>query len=589
MVAHTEQILPMWVLFVISLILTLYAISKLKGIESRIEKIEQGQFFSSVKASPLAHESLQSPENREVTAPPPTPGEFMSDQKSGLEKLFAWYAHEWPLKTGALFILLGFIWLVTYAFLNNWIGPVGRITFGLLMGALILAGGERRLRSVKSQGITLVWLGAAVMTISIYAAQFSFSTPMFPSFVALTLIFITMILTTFVSLKHQTLSLSVASLIIGGLAPILMGSETGSITSLYSYLLVVCVGILWVARYSKWNILTFLSFIIVTIYSIGYFGSSKYILSSHTPTDILTLKFFAIMFISLFFFSNLYTIISTRKVTIVEIITAGAVGLFTLGWINGLVSEEFKSIVTMVAALFYSVGTYLVFTKTNIKQALYVYTGVSLTLLAVATSFEFDGPTLAIAFSIQALVVSITMMSILGPTNGKVSLFYFILPLLFSIDALASSDWEMGIIHDAFFSLTVFTGSILTAGLYFYYNQKMKEKSTHDIAVLFIIVGGIYALMWIWKVFFALFAGDFLAPMLTLFTYTIIGLTAYITGEIQKRNILHKFGLGVLIFVVGRLLIVEIWNMELTGRIVTFFAIGLLFIGSVLLRKAKTT
>jgi len=95
--------------------------------------------------------------------------------------------------------------------------------------------------------------------------------------------------------------------------------------------------------------------------------------------------------------------------------------------------------------------------------------------------------------------------------------------------------------------------------------------------------------MWIWKVFFALFMEDFLAPMLTLFIYTIIGMTAYIMGEIQKRTILNRFGLSVLIFVVGRLLIVEIWNMELTGRIVTFFAIGLLFIGSVLLRKAKTS
>jgi hypothetical protein len=153
---------------------------------------------------------------------------------------------------------------------------------------------------------------------------------------------------------------------------------------------------------------------------------------------------------------------------------------------------------------------------------------------------------------------------------------------------LTSSDWQTGILHDAFFALTVFTASILTAGMYFYYNQKMKDKRTHDIAVIFVIVGGVYALMWIWKVFFALFIGDFLAPMFTLFVYSIVGMAAYITGEIQKRTILHRFGLGVLIFVVGRLLMVEIWNMELTGRIITFFVIGLLFIGSVLLRKAKT-
>lgn len=579
----------MWILFVFSLILSLYAISKLKGIESRLQKLEKQEYLDTVKNVTPQQELSRSHEIHAVTDAPPPPPEFVPEQPSGFEKLFAWYAHEWPLKTGAFFILLGFVWLVTYAFLNNWVGPVGRITFGIIMGALILASGERRLRIVKSQGVTLVWLGAAVMTISMYAAQFAFKNPMFPSTLALALIFVTVVLTTLISLKHHSLSLSVAGLIIGGLAPILIGSETKSIMGLYSYLLVVCVGTLWVARYSKWSILTFLSFVLVTIYSLEYFGSSRYLLSTLTPTDILTLKFFAVMFISLFFFANLSTIISTKKVTMVEIVTAGAVGLFTLGWINGLVAEEYKSLVTMVAAIFYSLGTYLVFTKTELKHAIYVYTGVALTLLAVGTSFEFDGPTLMIAFSIQALVLSITMMNILGSDNGKISLFYFALPLLLSFDSLVSNDWNNGVFHDAFFALTVFTASVLAAGLYMYYNKKMLDKPTHDIAVAFVVTGGVYALMWIWKVFFSLFMGDFLAPMVTLFIYTIIGLAAYIVGEMQKRTILHKFGLGVLIFVVGRLLLVEVWDMELTGRIVTFFAIGILFIGSVLLRKAKTS
>src|SRR3990167_3427444 len=91
----------------------------------------------------------------------------------------AWLKENWLLKLGALLLLIGFGWLVSYAFLNNWIGPAGRIVLGLAAGALILILGWWRMRSFVTQGSVFVALGATVILLTTYAARiiYDFFTP----------------------------------------------------------------------------------------------------------------------------------------------------------------------------------------------------------------------------------------------------------------------------------------------------------------------------------------------------------------------------------------------------------------------------
>lgn len=572
----------------IALIISIIAITKLGTIESKLNDLQQKKPapipvspLPTVESSPATEYPQQITQStNEITnnSLPTTPS-----QPSGIEQFFTWYSHEWMLKTGALLILLGFVWLVTYAFLNNWVGPIGRITIGLVAGALILYFGERRLTKVRTQGITLVWLGASVMTISIYAAQMIYH--MFPPTIALILFMLIMAATSFISLRHHSLSLSLAGLIIGGITPILIGSSEKNIFGLYSYLTVITIGTIWIAKYSKWRILTFLALIITSIYSMEYFFSSaNHLMNSLTPLDFLYLRFAAVMLSSIFFSLTLITIITNKAVTGIDLITAGAVGLYTYGWINGLISHEYKGLVTATAALFYSGASFITFTRTSLKQPVYLYTAIAIILLAIATAFEFEGPVLITAFSIQALILPIIGVRLLGANIGKCILFYFALPIFLSIEAIISN-WPKGLSGDFFYALTVVTFSLSLSGLYFYYNKRIEDKKLHGASVLIIVIGGIYGLIWIWKIFHANIDPEYLARMATLVAYTGIGLFTYITGEIRKRTILHKFGLFTLIFVLIRLLIFEVWGMELTGRIITFFMIGILLAGSVLLRK----
>jgi len=72
-----------------------------------------------------------------------------------------------------------------------------------------------------------------------------------------------------------------------------------------------------------------------------------------------------------------------------------------------------------------------------------------------------------------------------------------------------------------------------------------------------------------------------------LVIYTIIGLITYIYGKTNEYKIVILYGGVLLGFVVVRLLFIEVWDMELTGRIITFFLVGALLISTAFLGRKK--
>jgi len=72
--------------------------------------------------------------------------------------------------------------------------------------------------------------------------------------------------------------------------------------------------------------------------------------------------------------------------------------------------------------------------------------------------------------------------------------------------------------------------------------------------------------------------------MISLMVYTIIGLICYFYGLTNEKNGLRLYGGALVGFVVGRLLLVDVW---IAGRIITFFLIGTLLVGTAFLGRKK--
>src|SRR3989338_8030459 len=73
--------------------------------------------------------------------------------------LIEWLKTDWLMKLGAFLLILALGWFVRYAFVNNWIGPIGRISMGMIIGAAIMAFGHGLMPTRRTPGHVLTVTG----------------------------------------------------------------------------------------------------------------------------------------------------------------------------------------------------------------------------------------------------------------------------------------------------------------------------------------------------------------------------------------------------------------------------------------------
>jgi uncharacterized membrane protein len=80
-----------------------------------------------------------------------------------------------------------------------------------------------------------------------------------------------------------------------------------------------------------------------------------------------------------------------------------------------------------------------------------------------------------------------------------------------------------------------------------------------------------------------------MAIALTLSTYTLIGIICYFHSIKKESKVLRVYALILISLILTRLFLVELWRMEISARILTFFAVGLLLVSTAFFSKKRKT
>lgn len=510
------------------------------------------------------------PINQSVSAP-------QVIESTPIDEFIVWFKEDWLLKLGALLLLIGFGWLTTYAFLNNWIGPMGRIALGIIAGVMFLLLGWWRIKKYLHQGGIFLVLGSTVVLLTIFAAReiYGFFTPSS----ALAVMFLSTAFVALMSIKYSSRSLALASLILAGIAPFFTNSPTPDYVGLFSYLLVVVLGAIWIVGLTGNRELTAAALIFVVFYSSPHLFSV-----ASVDRDVLLL--FAYVFVAIFFVTNTLGLLKLKddKMT-PDLITAAGNGLFLLSWIKVAAPVEWQSLIISAWTVVFVVGAFMIFRITQKREPFYVYAGIGIAMLAAATSAELSGATLTIAYTLESVAISLIAYSILKDTRiaERLSLL-LIWPAILSFENITSSAWAYGVFHKDFFVLLILVLAFLELGLFF---QQHRGENSEEGANTWLVIGSAYAYILLWLSLHAAFQEGNTATMASLAVYTIIGLMAYFYGLANDKKNLRHYG-GVLIgLVIARLFLVDVWEMDLPGRITTFFLIGAMLISTAFLGKKK--
>lgn len=561
----------------------------MQNLKNRVTKLEQQLQQGTIpSAAQTARQTAPTPLQTVSSTPAPPPPVYQPPKPLGAgdtpaDRFVRWIREDWLLKLGAFLLLVAFGWLTTYAFLNNWIGPMGRITVGLVAGVAFIVLGWWRIQKYLHQGGIFLVLGSTTILLTIYAAReiYDFFTPLS----ALAMMFLSTAFVALASVKYNSRTLALSSIILAGIAPVLTNSPRSNDVALFSYLLVVTLGTVWIVFLTGRRELTLAALAIIAIYSIPSFEVYRY-------TDTSHLLPFSFAFAAIFFIINSIGIVKAgERKSIADLITAAANGMLLLGWIVTAAPDEWKTLLICAWMIVFVVGAFMLSRYTGRLDPFYVYAGVGIVMIAAATAVELRGPSLTIAYSVEAAMIAV--LSYVLRRDVRLSQIYsllIVIPMMMSAESMFSYTWEYSVFHKDFAVLAVIVA--LLFGLGFFYRLPALRSSANGIkqlSIAYFILGSIWAYILLWLSLHAALVNEDNAVMFFLFTLTVIGLISYIYGRSKEKKIFAVYGGSMLGFVVCRLLMVDVWKMELTGRIITFFAVGALLMSTAFLVRRKRT
>jgi uncharacterized membrane protein len=577
-----------FIAFIATLLVWWHLSSKISFLEKKIDYLIPKKNNTSQFSPTLDIDNGQANSMRPIDMTPiPQPQSRMEseefDPASHTNGFVEWIKEDFLVKLGGLLVLIAIGWFVSFAFAENWIGPVGRIALGLVAGISVMAFAVYRMNTHLKQGAIFVVLGGAVVIMTLFAAReiYDFFTPTS----ALLLMFLTVVFIALLSVRNNLESLAYASLIIGGCSPLLTNSPDPSVVGLFSYLIVLTVGTLWVVWQTGWTKLTLLSLLVTFFYSVSFL--------SYGPDDKSMVMLFTFIFVALYFLTNIISLVRRQaeesKHIATHIATAIATTVFLVVWVENTSLPEWKSLLYTVWALVFCLGTYVVYSSTSNKTAFYLYGAIGLGLIGVATAAELvGGPMLAIAYFIEisALIVAARHLQASSHTLKYLSLLLSI-PFLLSLESFAASSWFDGVLHGDFIVLLFGLVAFLLVGMTLSEYKDKYDSTLQTWSYFFVSIGGVYAVGLVWLVTHAIMSYG-VATTVSLVTYTVFGLLFYLLGRNEGFAYLKNVG-GVLIGgVVLRLVFVDVWAMSLEGRIVTFLIIGVLLISTAFMNKKDT-
>jgi len=497
----------------IFLLLGIYLIYLLNQLQKRVERLEEqfglkkkfpiNEIMSSEldSVSPSVVHSEVSPQDIETTAiiPPAyqdtnqieviksIPQTIIEPQAPDVfDNIIAWFKKDLLMKMGALFLLMGMGWFVSYAFMNNWIGPMGRISLGLLVGVGIVSLGAWRIRTYEHQGSVFMVLGLGTIMVTVFSARELYD--IFTPTSALFLMFLSVLFVAFVSVWYKRNSLALAGLIIAGIAPYLTNSPVPLVIEQFMYLFVVVIGTLWVVYFTGWRNLTLTALVIVFLETLPFIGVGD---------DSAIVLMWVFLFVATFFVANIMSIIRVQRSALSEaqLFTAFGTAFFLILWVFTVAPEEWQSLIFVAWMFVFSFGTYIVYMTTSERIPFYIYGSTAIALLGSATAAEFSGPVLSIAYTLEVAVLIIVAMSLKLNQNVVTSLsLLFIIPITQSFQNIFSSSWNTGILHADFFVLLILLSVLLVVGLFMYEQsrERIDSKAMRQLGTLFLSVGVTY-------------------------------------------------------------------------------------------------
>ncbi|MBG3080493.1 DUF2339 domain-containing protein [Proteus mirabilis] len=365
-------------------------------------------------------------------------------QKSILGLIWNWVVTGNPLaKIGMLLLFFGLSYLLKYSIENELVSASTRLMIAGT-GCLVLLGLGWWLRK-KNLMYALILQGGGIggLYITIFAATKIYD--FIPIGIALAIMVFICIVSVILAVLHRAISLAVLASLGGYLAPVLLSTGSGNYIALFSYYLILSIGILIISHWQVWRLLNLIGFVFT--FGIGFIWA----IPNYAHADYLPCQIFLIANWLIF---GVATELSTLKNKLRLNISFDATLLFgtpLIGFIfQHRLASEWEYGVAIASSLYglaYFALSWFVLKRYREEGKLLAiaFFMLSATFATLAVPFAFSAEWTSMVWAIEG--VMILAFSVLQqqkkPAIAGTILVAISFVLLFNMRVISLSDWLM--------------------------------------------------------------------------------------------------------------------------------------------------
>ena len=306
-------------------------------------------------------------------------------------------------KIGILILVIGVVIGVKYAIDKNIITPTARIVLGytLGLGLLMLA---FRLKEKYHAFSAVLLSGAMASLYFITYAGFSMY-QLFPQAIAFVLMVLFTAFTVFSALMYKQQVIAIIGLVGAYAVPFLLSTGSGNVLVLFSYMLLVNIGILYIAFKQDWKLLYYLAYVFTWLIFVSWF-SDAYEYEKHFTLALAFAFVFYILFYIMFLAYKLIKKEAYDKKTIVLLLSNSFV-FFGIGYaILEPHHDAYLGLFTIFNALINFGVARLIYTKKlGDKKLFYLVIGLVLTFITAAIPIQLRGNWITLVWLAEALML----------------------------------------------------------------------------------------------------------------------------------------------------------------------------------------
>ena len=419
------------------------------------------------------------------TAPKPqisAPKISLPKQPSDLEKIIG---ESWINKIGILIVVIGVAIGAKYSIENELISPLTRIILGYLMGIGLLGFGIKL--KPKFEGYSAVLVSGAI-SIFYFITYFAYSFyDLIPQALAFVMMLIFTAFTVFTAIKYKRVVIVHIGLIGAYAVPFLLSSGSGRVDILFSYMLIINLGILFISIKKDWKSLHYSAFFFTWMIYGSWFADKSFD-SNLQGYEALGLGFataFFLVFYGVSLFNNIISKEKLDKVNIILILLNSFIYFgFGFGIFNGHnVLDSYLGLFTLFNAVIHFAVLFFIKSKKLADSTLFYSTlGLVFTFITIAIPIQLDGNWVTLMWTAQG-----TILFWLGKTK-KISIYEKIsLPILGLAFISFLEDWSryryaVDLDIYAFWNINFLTGvfAVLGYGFVVYLSRKHAETEENQ-------------------------------------------------------------------------------------------------------------